>query len=99
MDRIARLWWGQLGFASAALALSLMLGASLLQAPDTQGAPLAAPIVYSATGANPAAIQATVDGFRSTLGPNNGVGGAFTSGRREINWDGVPDGFAAPNNF
>jgi hypothetical protein len=38
-----------------------------------------------------------VDAFRSALGPNNGVGGSFASGRREINWDGVPDAFAAPN--
>ena len=32
-------------------------------------------------------------------GSNNGVGGSFVSGRREINWDGVPDNFAEPNNF
>jgi hypothetical protein len=31
------------------------------------------------------------------LNPNNGQ--SFTSGRREINWDGVPDNFAAPNNL
>ena len=55
---------------------------------------------YTAAGANPAAIQATVDQFRADLGalnPNNGQ--SFTSGRREINWDGVPDGFSAPNNM
>lgn len=52
----------------------------------------------SASGANPAAIQAAVDQFRADLGgANNGVGGSFKSGRREINWDGVPDSFAAPN--
>jgi hypothetical protein len=27
------------------------------------------------------------------------VGGTSTGGRREINWDGVPDQFAAPNNL
>lgn len=49
------------------------------------------------SGANPAAIQATIDGFRAQLGANNGVGGSFPGGRREINWDGVPDNFAQPN--
>ena len=29
-------------------------------------------------------IQAAVDQFRAHLGPNNGIGGSFTSGRREI---------------
>jgi hypothetical protein len=52
----------------------------------------------SATGASPAAIQATVDAARTTFGvTNNGsAAGPFTSGRREINFDGVPDAFAAP---
>ena len=57
-----------------------------------------APVIRTASGANAAAIQATVDQFRSDIGgSNNGVGGSFTSGRREINWDGVPDTFSAPN--
>ncbi|MEO6390482.1 MAG: VCBS repeat-containing protein [Pyrinomonadaceae bacterium] len=60
----------------------------------------AAPVVRTASGANPAAIQATVDLFRADLGgANNGVGNSFVSGRREINWDGVPDNFASPNNL
>lgn len=60
----------------------------------------AAPVVRQGSGANAAALQAIVDLFRSDLGgANNGVGGSFTSGRREINWDGVPDSFAEPNNF
>jgi hypothetical protein len=49
------------------------------------------------SGANPAAIQAVVDGFRAQLGANNGVGGSFVDGRREVNWDGVPDSSAQPN--
>jgi hypothetical protein len=57
----------------------------------------AAAVVFSATGTTPAGIQSTVDTFRSALGSNNGVGGSFPSGRREINWDGVPDASAAPN--
>lgn len=56
--------------------------------------------VFSANGANPAAIQATVDSFRTALGgANNGVGGSFATGRREINWDGVPNASASPNNL
>lgn len=58
----------------------------------------AAPVARQIGGANAAAIQATVDQFRTDLGgANNGVGGSFIAGRREINWDGVPDGFSAPN--
>jgi hypothetical protein len=68
-------------FAAAALALP---GAT------------AAPIVFEAAGADPAAIQATVDAFRATLGdPNNGTApGSQPAGRREIGWDG---GGAAAN--
>jgi hypothetical protein len=57
-------------------------------------------IVRQAAGPSPASIQAVVDQFRADVGgANNGVGGSFTSGRREINWDGVPDSFSAPNNL
>ena len=59
-----------------------------------------AQVVFSATGANPAGIQATVDAFRSDLGTlNPNVSGSFGTGRREINWDGVPNLSAAPNAF
>ena len=61
---------------------------------------LAAPVVFEASGASPADIQAAVDAFRAFLGPlNPNVPGSFPSGRREINWDGVPDAFAAPNDL
>ena len=59
----------------------------------------AAPVIRTASGANAGAIQTAVDQFRTDLGANNGVGGSFTSGRREINWDGVPDNFSSPNNL
>ena len=59
-----------------------------------------APVVRQGSGANTAALQAIVDQFRTDLGgANNGVGGSFRTGRREINWDGVPDNFSEPNNF
>lgn len=59
---------------------------------------VAAPIsTYSASGANAAAIQAAVGDFQAALGtlnPNNP--GSVGSGRREINWDGVPDAASVP---
>lgn len=72
--------------------------------------PASALTVYSQTGADAAAILATVDAFRADLGgPINagpcGVGCTPGVGRREINWDGVPDNFASgganpfPGNF
>ncbi len=58
----------------------------------------AAPVVRQGSGASPAALQALVDTFRADLGGNNnGVGGSFADGRREINWDGVPNASATPN--
>ena len=61
----------------------------------------ASTVVRQGSGANAAALQATVDQFRADLGgvlnPNNGQ--TFPTGRREINWDGVPDQFAEPNNL
>jgi hypothetical protein len=56
--------------------------------------------IYFAAGADAAAIQAQVDAFRADLGTlNPNVAGSFGSGRREINWDGVPDALSAPNNL
>jgi len=54
------------------------------------GLAASAPILFSASGANPASIQATVTNFQNALGnPNNGnAAGPLAGGRREINWDG-----------
>lgn len=58
------------------------------------------PVGRRAAGATPADIQGAIDQFRTDLGgANNGIGNTFTTGRREINWDGVPDAFAQPNNL
>ena len=57
----------------------------------------AAPQVFEASGVTPNDILNTVTAFRNFLGDNNGIGGTFPTGRREINWDGVPDAFSAPN--
>jgi hypothetical protein len=53
--------------------------------------------VFEASGATQADIQTAVNAFRDFLGPNRLVGGHFPDGRREINWDAVPDAFSAPN--
>lgn len=63
-------------------------------------APASAQVVSSASGADPASIQSSVDAYRASLGTlNPNVPGSTGSGRREINWDGVPDAFSAPNNL
>lgn len=64
----------------------------------------AAPVVTEATGPNAASIQAAVDSFREQLGEPNGANPPAQSGRRQIVWDGAPDGRSAPsfmpeNNF
>ena len=47
-----------------------------------------------------ALVTETVTDFRSALGALNANGPTnFPSGRREINWDGVPDASADPNAF
>jgi len=76
------------------LALSTAL---LLLLPATAQA---APVVFSAAGPNPVAIQPTVDAFRSALGPQNpNTAGSKGTGRREINWDGVPEALSSPNSL
>ena len=45
-------------------------------------------------------VAAAVERFRTLLGPNNGgAAGGDPAGRREINWDGVPDEQAEPNSY
>src|SRR5436309_1275873 len=78
-----------LSLAIAAFGLTLILN------------PVAAsadPEIFEDSGATPADILTEVTAFRDFLGNNNGIGGTFVgTGRREINWDGVPDAFSAPN--
>src|SRR6266404_2424932 len=77
--------------ASGVAAASLMLVLNVATA-------AAAPITVSGSGSSPAGIQALVDAYRADLGGlNPNVAGSFGSGRREINWDGVPDALSAPN--
>ncbi len=61
---------------------------------------MASPEVFEASGENADEIQQTVEDFRTRLGDlNPNVAGSFGDGRREINWDGVPDSAADPNAF
>ena len=60
----------------------------------------AAPVLFPAQGAAAPDIFPTVTSFRSSLGAlNSNTPGSVGSGRREINWDGVSPGSAAPNNL
>lgn len=76
-----------------AIAAALMLSLATLPA-------AAVPTVFSAIGNTPAHIATAVNDFRAALGTlNPNTPGSVGSGRREINWDGVPDAFSAPNAF
>lgn len=54
------------------------------------------PTILTASGN----LAASIEQLRNLLGPNNGgAAGSQPSGRREINWDGVPDDMASPNGY
>ncbi len=78
--------------AAASLAVALALGSPTLAE--------AAPQVFQAAGPNAPSIRGTVDAFRGALGTlNANEPGSRGGGRREIDWDGVPDELADPNPF
>ena len=77
--------------------MSIACGVAFLGAALTTGF-AQAQTVFTASGTDAASITPQVNAFRSALGTlNANVAGSFGSGRREINWDGVPDIFSAPN--
>ncbi len=84
-------------FRTSLCYLAMLLGLASIALSRTT---YAVPIIFSSSGINAAAIQGQVDAFRANLGAlNPNVAGSFGSGRREINWDGVPNAFSAPNNL
>jgi hypothetical protein len=80
--------------------LPLSLAAVVAAAALIPAAAQADGVKRTAAGSTPADITAAVNAFRADLGGANNAGGpAAASGRREINWDGVPDSAADPNPF
>ena len=85
--------------AVSATLVAVGVAASLLSMARA-GSAAPAIVEREATGSNSFAIEGSMDEFRDDLGgTNNGVGNSFPDGRREINWDGVPDNLAAPNDM
>ena len=78
-------------------ARTLLLAAAVaaLTAAAAPAADRVSATVFSAAGD----IEPIMDQFRAALGDpdNGGEPGSHPTGRREINWDQVPDDFAAPN--
>ena len=56
-------------------------------------------VTFESAGVNPAAITLTRDAFRTAVGGGTvgGANGSFGGQRREIDWDGVPNGQSDPN--
>ena len=73
----------------------VLTGVALLLAASVD----AAPIIISGSAPDVAGITPVRDAFRTIIGGGTvaGANGSFGGVRREINWDGVPDAFSAPN--
>jgi hypothetical protein len=88
-----------LGAAAAAVSAAFLPAASPAAA-AVDAAPVA-PAVTKIDGAaaNAAGLKPTVDAYRTLLGDPDNLSkpGSQPAGRREINWDGVPDARSAPN--
>jgi hypothetical protein len=78
------------------LAAVAAVAAQQLAGSSARGAPAAdATVVRGAGDIGPAVRR-----YRAILGPDNGgAPGGDPGGRREINWDGVPDRLASPNGY
>ncbi|WP_051797961.1 hypothetical protein [Catenuloplanes japonicus] len=91
------------GIRGRLVAVAITAGAvtaALLPTGPASAAPASFTKIQGAAS-NAAGLQETVDLYRTLLGaPDNGsLPGTQPAGRREINWDGVPDTFSAPNQL
>ncbi len=88
------------GIGIAALALAGGISPLLVQGGSAQATQVTVPVIRLASSATAADITPVVEQFRADLGgANNGANPPAASGRREVNWDGVPDTVASPNAF
>lgn len=82
--------------ARALIAVALSAALGVLAASPAVAAKKPKPTLVKGAGD----ITAAIEEYRSLLGPDNGgTPEAHPSGRREINWDAVPDEFARPNDY
>ena len=77
-------------YGAIAVAFGVLVAGRVVSVEGNDAAASAAPLVFQASGPNPASIQSTVDQYRAALGAVNNANnpGPLDSGRREINWDG-----------
>jgi hypothetical protein len=85
---------------SSILALGTAAAALSFAGSSTAEAAAQTFVVYKAAGPKAAHIQKAVDSYRKALGDLNANNpGSLGKGRREINWDGVPDENSDPSLF
>jgi len=88
-----------LGVTSAS-ALSSTASAPASSAVTSAAGPAPAFTVVAGAAGDAAGLAPTVGAYRAVLGdPLNGSAPTQPSGRREINWDGVPEGQSAPGRL
>ena len=86
--------------AGCAMAVAVPAAASTAAAGSTAAGSTAPPTtrVFARAAADARGLQPTVNAYRAALGnPDNGSNAPNNGGRREINWDAVPDARSAPN--
>lgn len=80
--------------------MKITMALAVVSAAALAASTASAQLVRSGAGATAADISPTVSQFRTDLGVlNPNVAGPLGPGRREVNWDGVPDALSAPNNL